>query len=264
VNKFLIAAAAALFSANSFAAIALSGEYTGTLNDSGVYTQDLATTLVGSSAAGAVTVTLDETMAVDDLYVESTLAGVKFKLGDWSGTDADFSKLNASTTVGPATVGVTQVSGGATTFDAGMTLAGVKVDVTNITNTARSTTASAKVAGFSVDVEHAKVGTDHQLQLGASRTIMASTDANGVTSGGWTISVDRGQNAARDAYEDGAMGGSISTSVAGIGTVKGEVSNSKTDVKTYGLSVTSGIFTGSWDKVGSADGALSLKAVVKF
>jgi hypothetical protein len=225
VNKFLIAAAAALFSANSFAAIALSGEYTGTLNDSGVYTQDLATTLVGSSAAGAVTVTLDETMAVDDLYVESTLAGVKFKLGDWSGTDADFSKLNASTTVGPATVGATQVSGGATTFDAGMTLAGVKVDVTNITNTARSTTASAS---------------------------------------GWTISVDRGQNAARDAYEDGAMGGSVSTSVAGIGSVKAEVSNSKTDVKTYGLSVTSGIFTGAWDKVGSADGALSLKAVVKF
>ena len=204
---------AALFSANSFAAIALSGEYTGTLNDSGVYTQDLETTLVGSSAAGSVTVTLDETMAVDDLYVESTLAGVKFKLGDWSGTSADFSKLNASTTVGPATVGVTQVSGGSTTFDAGMTIAGVKVNVENVTNTARSTTASAKVAGFSVDVEHAKVGTDHQLQLGASRTILSTTDANGVTSGGWTISVDRGQNAARDAYEDGAMGGSVSTSV---------------------------------------------------
>ena len=60
------------------------------------------------------------------------------------------------------------------------------------------------------------------------------------------------------------MGGSVSTSVAGIGTVKGKVSNSKTDVKTYGLSVTSGIFTGSWDKVGSADGSLSLKAVVAF
>ena len=45
MKKLLIAAAAALFSANSFAAIALSGEYTGTLNDSGVYTQDLATNL---------------------------------------------------------------------------------------------------------------------------------------------------------------------------------------------------------------------------
>ena len=60
------------------------------------------------------------------------------------------------------------------------------------------------------------------------------------------------------------MGGSVSKSVAGIGTVKAEVSNSKTKVKTYGLSVTSGIFTGAWDKVGSADGSLSLKAVVSF
>ena len=143
MKKLLIAAVAAMVSATSFAGISLSGEYTGTFNDSGVYTQDLTTTLVGSSAAGAVTVTLDEAFAVDDMYVETTMAGVKFKLGDWSGTDADFSKLNASTTVGPATVGVTQVSGGATTFDAGMTLAGVKVDVTNITNVARSTKASA-------------------------------------------------------------------------------------------------------------------------
>ena len=264
MKQIIAAMAAMVISASSIAGVSLSGKYTGTLNDAGVYAQDLETTLVGSSAAGAVTVTLDEAFAVDDMYVETSMAGVKFKLGDWSGTDADFSKLNASTTVGPATVGVTQVSGGATTFDAGMTLAGVKVDVTNITNIARSTKASASVAGFSVDVEHAKVGTDHQLQLGASRTILSTTDANGVTSGGWTISVDRGQNAARDAYEDGAMGGSVSTSVAGIGSVKAEVSNSKTDVKTYGLSVTSGIFTGAWDKVGSADGALSLKAVVKF
>ena len=164
----------------------------------------------------------------------------------------------------PATVGATQVSGGATTFDAGMTLAGVKVDVTNITNTARSTAASATVAGFGVAVEHAKVGTTHQLETSLTRTILSTTDANGVTSGGWTISVDRNQNAARDAFEDGTMGGSVSKSVAGIGTVKAEVSNSKTKVKTYGLSVTSGIFTGAWDKVGSADGSLSLKAVVSF
>ena len=264
MKQIIAAMAAMVISASSIAGVSLSGKYTGTLNDAGVYAQDLETTLVGSSAAGAVTVTLDEAFAVDDMYVESTLAGVKLKLGDWSGTDADFSKLNASTTVGPATVGATQVSGGATTFDAGMTLAGVKVDVTNITNVARSTKASASVAGFSVDVEHAKVGTDHQLQLGASRTILSTTDANGVSSGGWTVSVDRGQNAARDAYEDGAMGGSVSTSVAGIGSVKAKVSNSKTDVKTYGLSVTSGIFTGAWDKVGSADGSLSLKAVVSF
>ena len=260
MKQIIAAMAAMVTSASSIAGIALSGKYTGTLNDSGVYTQDLTTTLVGNSAAGAVTVTLDKDFAVDDMYVESTLAGVKFKLGEVD----DVTSIGASTTVGPATVGVNQVSGGSATFDAGMSISGVKVDVVNITNTARATTASASVAGFALVVEHAKVGTDHQLELSASRTILSTTDANGVTSGGWTISVDRGQNAARDAYSDGAIGGSISTSVAGIGTLKGEVSNSKASVKTYGLSVTSGIFTGSWDKVGSADGALSLKAVVNF
>ena len=260
MKQIIAAMAAMVISASSIAGISLSGSYTGTFNDSGVYTQDLTTTLVGSSAAGAVTVTLDEAFAVDDMYVESTMAGVKLKLGEVD----DVTSIGATTTVGPATVGVNQISGGATTFDAGMTLAGVKVNVVDVTNTARATTASASVAGFALVVEHAKVGTAHQLEMSASRTILSSTDANGVTSGGWTISVDRGQNAARDAYSDGAIGGSVSKSVGGIGTVKAEVSNSKAKVKTYGLSVTSGIFTGSWDKVGSADGALSLKAVVNF
>ena len=229
-----------------------------------MYAQDLETTLVGSSAAGAVTVTLDEAFAVDDMYVETSMAGVKFKLGDWSGTDADFSKLNASTTVGPATVGVTQVSGGATTFDAGMTLAGVKVDVTNITNTARSTAASATVAGFGVAVEHAKVGTTHQLETSLQELffLLLTLMALQVVVGLFLLTVIKTLLVMRLKMVQWVV--QYLTSVAGIGTVKAEVSNSKTKVKTYGLSVTSGIFTGAWDKVGSADGSLSLKAVVSF
>ena len=260
MKQIIAAMAAMVISASSIAGISLSGKYTGTLNDSSVYTQDLTTTLVGSSAAGAVTVTLDKDFAVDDMYVETTMAGVKLKLGEVD----DVTSISAKTTVGIASVGVNQISGGATTFDAGATFSGVKLDVVDITNTTRATTASATVAGFKVVVEHAKVGTSHQLETSLTKTLLASTDANGVVSGGWTVSVDKNQNAARDAYSDGAIGGSVSKSVGGIGTVKAEVSNSKTKVKTYGLSVTSGIFTGSWDKVGSADGALSLKAVVNF
>ena len=80
MKKIIAALAALLMSASSIASIALSGSYTGTLNDSGVYTQDLVTTLVGASAAGAVTVSLDKDFAVDDMYVESTIDGFKFKL----------------------------------------------------------------------------------------------------------------------------------------------------------------------------------------
>jgi len=263
MKKLLIAAVAALMSASSLASIALSGKYTGTLNDSGVYTQDLTTTLVGSNAAGAVTVTLDKDFAVDDMYVESTIGGIKFKLGDWSGTDADFSKLNASTTVGPITVGVNQVSGGATTFDASGTLAGVTVASTNVTSDARATTASYKVAGVSLEVQHAKSGADHQVEIVASRHIGGTTTIDGTT-GGFTVSVDKNQNVDNDAFEDGSIGGSVSTAIGGLGTVTASGHKTSADVKTIGLSVTQGIFTAAWDKVGDADGALSLKAVVAF
>ena len=251
--------AALLLTANAFASIALSGKYTGTLNDSGVYTQDLVTTLVGASAAGAVTVTLDKDFAVDDMFVESTIGGIKFKLGEVD----DVTSIGASTTIGPITVGVNQVSGGATTFDASGTLAGVTVASTDVTSDARATTASYKVAGVSLEVQHAKSGTDHQVEIVASRHIGGTTTIDGTT-GGFTVSVDKNQNVDNDAFEDGSIGGSVSTAIGGLGTVTASGHKTSADVKTIGLSVTQGIFTAAWDKVGDADGALSLKAVVAF
>ena len=251
--------AALLMSATSVASIALSGTYTGTLDDSGVYTQDLVTTLVGASAAGAVTVTLDKDFAVDDMFVESTIAGIKFKLGEVD----DVTSIGASTTFGPITVGANQVSGGSTTFDASGTFAGVTVASTNITNDARATTATYKVAGVSLELQHAKSGTDHQVEIVASKHLGGTTTIDGTT-GGFTISVDKNQNAANDAFEDGSIGGSVATAIGGLGTVTASGHKTSADVKTIGLSVTSGIFTAAWDKVGSADGALSLKAVVTF
>jgi len=259
MKKLIAAMAALLLTANAFASIALSGKYTGTLNDSGVYTQDLVTTLVGASAAGAVTVTLDKDFAVDDMFVESTIGGIKFKLGEVD----DVTSIGASTTIGPITVGVNQVSGGATTFDASGTLAGVTVASTNVTSDARATTASYKVAGVSLEVQHAKSGADHQVEIVASRHIGGTTTIDGTT-GGFTVSVDKNQNVDNDAFEDGSIGGSVSTAIGGIGTVTASGHKTSADVKTIGLSVTQGIFTAAWDKVGDADGALSLKAVVAF
>ena len=259
MKKFIAAMAALLLTANAFASIALSGKYTGTLNDSGVYTQDLVTTLVGASAAGAVTVTLDKDFAVDDMFVESTIGGIKFKLGEVD----DVTSIGASTAIGPITVGVNQVSGGATTFDASGTLAGVTVASTNVTSDARATTATYKVAGVSLEVQHAKSGTDHQVEIVASRHIGGTTTIDGTT-GGFTVSVDKNQNVDNDAFEDGSIGGSVSTAIGGLGTVTASGHKTSADVKTIGLSVTSGIFTAAWDKVGDADGALSLKAVVAF
>ena len=51
MKQIIAAMAAMVISASSIAGVSLSGKYTGTLNDAGVYAQDLETTLVGSSAA---------------------------------------------------------------------------------------------------------------------------------------------------------------------------------------------------------------------
>ena len=259
MKKLLIAAVAALLSANAFASIALSGKYTGTLNDSGTYTQDLTTTLVGASAHGAVTVTLDKDFAVDDMFVETTLGGIKFKLGEVD----DVTSVGASTTIGPITVGVNQVSGGSTTFDASGSFAGVTVASTDITSDARATTASYSLAGVALSLEHAKSGTDHQVEVQASRHIGGTTTIDGTT-GGFTVSIDHNQNADNDAFEDCSWGGSVATDIGGLGTVTASGHLTSADVKSYGLSVTSGIFTGAFDKTGTADGVLSLKAVVSF
>ena len=229
------------------------------MNDSGTYTQDLTTTLVGASAHGAVTVTLDKDFAVDDMFVETTIGGVTVKLGEVD----DVTSIGASTAIGPITVGVNQVSGGATTFDASGSFAGVTVASTDITNDARATTATYKVAGVSLELQHAKSGTDHQVEVQASRHIGGTTTIDGTT-GGFTVSIDHNQNADNDAFEDGSWGGSVATEIGGIGTVTASGHLTSADVKSYGLSVTSGIFTGAWDKTGTADGVLSLKAVVSF
>ena len=259
MKKLIAAMAALLLSANAFASIALSGKYTGTLNDSGVYTQDLTTTLVGASAHGAVTVTLDKDFAVDDMFVETTIGGVTVKLGEVD----DVTSIGASTAIGPITVGVNQVSGGSTTFDASGSFAGVTVASTDITSDARATTASYSLAGVALTVEPAKSGTDHQVEVQASRHIGGTTTIDGTT-GGFTVSIDRNQNADNDAFQDGSWGGSVATDIGGLGTVTASGHLTSADVKSYGLSVTSGIFTGAWDKTGTADGVLSLKAVVSF
>ena len=259
MKKIIAALAAFLMSTASVAGVALSGKYTGTLNDSGVYTQDLETTIKGTSDNSTVTVVIDEALDIDDLYVESTLGALTFKLGDYSGDDPDVTKLNVTTTVGPITVGATQTSGGATTFDASGTFAGVTVAGTNITNTARKTTLTYSVAGLDLGVKHQKVGDVNQIQSDVSTVIGA---VEGV--GGITITGDVNQNAARNAFEDGSYGGSVSTTVAGLGTLKGEGHITSADVKTYSLAVTRGIWTAEWEKAGSADGVTSLKAVLTF
>ena len=66
-KKLLVATAAMAISATTFAGISLSGLYEGTLDSHGAYTQDITTTMKGTSGSSTVTVVLDGAFDIDDM-----------------------------------------------------------------------------------------------------------------------------------------------------------------------------------------------------
>jgi hypothetical protein len=248
-KKLLVATAAMLLSATTFAAISLSGLYEGTLDSHGAYTQDITTTLKGTSGNSTVTVVLDSDFAVDDMWVETTTGPLTFTLGDKSGDDPDVVSIGVTATVGGFIVGLNQVSGGSTTFDVGGALAGITFNVTDVTASTRETTATYEVAGVKATVVHSTVAAGNNIDTTITTTL-----------GGLTLSGNHDSNADGTSSNEG----SVSKLLEGLGTVKVLLSKTSADVTTKEFSLTRGIWTGTWSKVGSADGVTSLKASLAF
>ena len=248
-KKLLVATAAMLLSATSVAGISLSGLYEGTLDSHGAYTQDITTTMKGASGNSTVTVVLDNAFDIDDMYVETTTGPLTFTLGDKSGDDPDSVSIGVKATSGGFTVGLNQVSGGSATIDVGGALAGITFNVTDVTNSERETTATYEVAGVKATVVHNKVTAGNNIDTTLTTTLA-----------GLTLSANHDSNA------DGTSenGGSVSRVFEGLGTVKAEMSKTGADVTTKTFSLTRGIWTGEWEKVGSADGVTTLKASLAF
>jgi hypothetical protein len=264
IKQLMAMTVALLLSTAALPDVSISGKYTGTVDSDGDYTQDIETTLKGLANDSSVTVTFDKDFAVDDMFVESTVGVAGFELKLKAGEVDDETSIGATTSVAGFNLGVTQVSGGTTRFDVGSSTAGITWKVADLNHSTRETTASYSLAGIKAGIVHAKSGDDHQIQNYASYHLGGSLDEAGASVGGYTLSIDHNQNVDRDAFEDGSWGGSVSTAVGSLGTVKAEGQIKEDDTKTYGLSLTKGIFTGAWDKTGDADGVLSLKAVVTF
>ena len=248
-KKLLVATAAMLLSATSVAGISLSGLYEGTLDSHGAYTQDITTTMKGTSGNSSVTVVLDESFDVDYMYVETVTSGLTLKLGDWSGDDPDSTKLSISATAAGMTIGMSQVSGGSTEINASGSLAGMTVGVTNLTSSERETTATGTWGGVTVKAVHNTVTAGTNLETTVSTTM-----------GGLTLSGTHDSNADGTSKNEG----SVSRALEGLGTVKLSASKTGAGVKETGVSLTRGIWTADWTKTGSADGVTTLKASLAF
>ena len=248
-KKLLVATAAMAVSATTFAGISLSGLYEGTLDSHGAYTQDIHTTMKGTSGNSAITVVLDKDFAVDDMYVETTTGPLTFTLGDKSGDDPDSTVLGVTMKAGAITLGLNQISGGDTTIDASGTLGGIAVAMTDVTSSTRETTGTFAAGGLSTTVVYNKVAAGNNIDVTVSTTVA-----------GLTLSANHDSNADGTSENEG----SISKALVGLGTVKGTMGKTGAGVTTKGFSLTRGIWTGEWEQVGSADGVTTLKATLAF
>jgi hypothetical protein len=249
LKKLLVATAAMAISATTFAGISLSGLYEGTLDSHGAYTQDIHTTMKGTSGNSSVTVVLDKDFSVDDMYVETTTGPLTFKIGDSSGDDPDSTVLGVTMNAGAITLGLNQISGGNTTIDASTTLGGIAVSMTDVTATTRETTGTFAAGGLSTTVVYNKVTAGNNIDVTVSTTVA-----------GLTLSANHDSNADGTSTNEG----SVSKALVGLGTVTGTMSKTSAGVTTKGFSLTRGIWTGEWEQVGSADGVTTLKASLAF
>jgi len=248
-KKLLVATAAMAVSATTFAGISLSGLYEGTLDSHGAYTQDIHTTMKGTSGNSAITVVLDKDFAVDDMYVETTTGPLTFTLGDKSGDDPDSTVLGVTMKAGAITLGLNQISGGNTTIDASGTIGGIAVAMTDVTSSTRETTGTFAAGGLSTTVVYNKVTAGNNIDVTVSTTVA-----------GLTLSANHDSNADGTSENEG----SVSKALVGLGTVKGTMGKTGAGVTTKGFSLTRGIWTGEWEQVGSADGVTTLKATLAF
>ena len=249
LKKLLVATAAMAISATTFAGISLSGLYEGTLDSHGAYTQDIHTTMKGTSGNSSETVVLDKDFSVDDMYVETTTGPLTFKIGDSSGDDPDSTVLGVTMKAGAITLGLNQISGGNTTIDASGTLGGITVAMTDVTSTTRETTGTFAAGGLSTTVVYNKVAAGNNIDVTVSTTVA-----------GLTLSANHDSNADGTSENEG----SVSKALVGLGTVKGTMGKTGAGVTTKGFSLTRGIWTGEWEQVGSADGVTTLKASLAF
>ena len=248
-KKLLVATAAMAVSATTFAGISLSGLYEGTLDSHGAYTQDIHTTMKGTSGNSAITVVLDKDFAVDDMYVETTTGPLTFTLGDKSGDDPDSTVLGVTMKAGAITLGLNQISGGNTTIDASGTLGGIAVAMTDVTSSTRETTGTFAAGGLSTTVVYNKVAAGNNIDVTVSTTVA-----------GLTLSANHDSNADGTSENEG----SVSKAFIGLGTLKGTMAKTGAGVSTKKVELTRGIWTGEWAKTGSADGVTTLKATLAF
>jgi len=190
-KQLLIAAVAATFTSVAMADIAISGAAKFNSKD-GVYSHEADLTIAGKSGDTGVTanISLDSgtngaavAVTVEDLYVTTSVAGVKVKMGGWRSGKSELGqtsttvseRVNVSTTFGGLSLAYEDL-GSKNSTTIGGSLAGVAVSHKIESTDATETKASGSIGGVSVKI-HSK-----EAAAGTTDTSTTlSTEVQGVT-----------------------------------------------------------------------------------
>ena len=241
--------------------ISVSGTYEGTITDSGTYTDTLEVVVVGSAPAGAVTIKLDKTGTVGDLYLDTKVLMLDVQLGKVDSVNG----IRVGTTVAGVTVSAHQVSGTnqRTTLDAGYTLGPIELSGVDILDSARLMSADVNVAGIDLGGSYQKT------------TVGANTIGDaGIEVAGFQVEGAYGKindaSVTKTGTSKHALLGVMTTATNGTKVYGGKVSMGDLSAKvvnlnsnnTYTVALARDLMTYSYEKV--SGGASTVSAGVKF
>ena len=275
-KQLLIAAVAATFTSVAMADISISGAAKFNAKD-GVYSHEADLTIAGKSGDTSVTANLamDGTaIAIEDLYVKTSVAGVAVKMGGWRSGKSELTqtsgtkeRVNVSTTFGGLSLAYEDL-GSTNSTTIGGSLAGVSISHKINQDTSTETKASGTMGGVSI-AAHSKEDKDSNTNT----AVTLSTEVQGVTLTYVTLSNDSavdsdgfmGKMTVAATKDASAFG--IATSIAG-NTVKFKaITNGSTDTnkvivtRALGAGAT---FEATYADEDSVDATLDLELAVKF
>lgn len=241
--------------------ISVSGTYEGTITDSGTYTDTLEVVVVGSAPAGAVTIKLDKTGTVGDLYLDTKVLMLDVQLGKVDSVNG----IRVGTTVAGVTVSAHQVSGTnqRTTLDAGYTLGPIELSGVDILDSARLMSADVNVAGIDLG------GSYQKTTVGANTIGDAGIEVAGFQVEGAYGNINDA-SVTKTGTSKHALLGVMTTATNGTKVYGGKVSMGDLSAKvvnlnsnnTYTVALARDLMTYSYEKVSGGDSTVS--AGVKF
>jgi len=243
--------------------VTVSGTYEGTITDSGTYTDELEVVVVGTADAGTVTIKLDKTGTVGDLYVDTKILMFDLQLGKVDSVNG----MRVGTTVAGVTVSAHQISGTnqRTTLDAGYTLGPVELSGVDVLDSARLLNAGVELAGVELDSSYQKTTTGTNIILGTGLEVQgfAVEVANASINDASVTKTGDSKHALLGTMTSATNGTNVRGAKVSLGDISAKVVELNS-TNTYTVALKRDFMTYSYSKVAGGDSTVSAGLKISF